>query len=225
MVTYSSLTTKSTSPLPGGGVTTYPPGCPGCGTSCPRPPFPTAYADNGAMVSIFNDVQSQLSSLFKPPATTTTKTTTKTTEPPKATATPRCTFGDNILYWRFGVYQISGWGGDKGQRPESPSDWAWCAFDLPFFMKEGCIKRAIKSAGGPQLACEGTEFNVPARLPAVPGDVNRTSYEDYYRNITDPALIEHHEYHAPEGWGDAGDATGTKTAPTEEMLLFEEASL
>ncbi|KAF6804936.1 hypothetical protein CSOJ01_09839 [Colletotrichum sojae] len=92
-------------------------------------------------------------------------------------------------------------------------------------MKEGCIDRAIKSTGGPQVACEGTGSNVLARLAAVSGDENGTGYEDYYRNNPDPALIEHHEYHAPERWGGRhGDATGTTTAPTEEMLPLGEAS-
>ncbi|KAI0376687.1 hypothetical protein F5Y04DRAFT_265840, partial [Hypomontagnella monticulosa] len=79
---------------------------------------------------------------------------------------------DNGLAMRLHIYDIRNWadkdGGKELHKQEKGCgaltfwDWtdatsengasAW--FDLPYFMKAGCVERAIKTAGGPDLQCK-----------------------------------------------------------------------
>lgn len=69
----------------------------------------------------------------------------------------------------FEVYNIKGWstdGGDKLHHEEKGcgalTGWSWsdkdsggqAYFNLPFFIKDGCVERAIASAGGPKISCK-----------------------------------------------------------------------
>ncbi|KAJ5020020.1 Killer toxin subunits alpha/beta [Colletotrichum sp. SAR 10_99] len=119
---------------------------------------------------------------------TSTKTTTPTTtvtvvvEP---TAKADCAYWITAFGWyTFEVYNIDGWSTDGGSRLKSEekgcgalTGWDWrertsskyagAYFNLPFFMKDGCVERAIVSAGGPKLSCEFTGYDIGvAFLPA-----------------------------------------------------------
>lgn len=92
-----------------------------------------------------------------------------------AAAVPRadCAFWDEALFWNFEVYNINGWAGDSGDSLHHQENgcgdltgWSWTTgdagndqhayFNLPFFIKAGCVERAIASAGGPSgLSCTG----------------------------------------------------------------------
>lgn len=82
------------------------------------------------------------------------------------------------------MYNIGGWGTDGGNRLRSEEQgcgaltgWDWrersstrfagAYFNLPFFISEGCVERAIVSAGGPKLFCQFTGYDIGvAFLPA-----------------------------------------------------------
>lgn len=49
---------------------------------------------------------------------------------------------------------------------EDDDHWAKVWFNLPFFMKEGCVERAIVSAGGPKISCEGSGIALKRRQEA-----------------------------------------------------------
>lgn len=80
-----------------------------------------------------------------------------------------------MLGWgyRFEVYNIKGWSADGGSGLHHQengcgalTDWSWsdetsggqAYFNLPFFIKDGCVERAIVSAGGPKISCKGHGF-------------------------------------------------------------------
>lgn len=87
-------------------------------------------------------------------------------------------------YYTFQVYNIDGWSTDGGARLKSEekgcgalTGWDWrertstafagAYFNLPWIMKDGCVERAIVSAGGPKLSCEFTGYDIGvAFLPA-----------------------------------------------------------
>jgi len=110
-----------------------------------------------------------------------------------AAAVPKgdCSFDNGVLYWVFYVYGISGstnWAGDSGDnlRREAsgcgaltgweyftgPDGLPQATFNLPFFMGEGCVERAIAQAGGPSgLSCHGANgkrhLELDARKPSL----------------------------------------------------------
>lgn len=80
-------------------------------------------------------------------------------------------------YYTFEVYNIDNWstdGGSKLKKEEKGcgalTGWTWnersstsfasAYFNLPFFMKSGCVERAIVSAGGPKLSCEFKGYDI-----------------------------------------------------------------
>lgn len=105
--------------------------------------------------------------------TTTTATTTTTKKPdPEPTPHAECDFWDEGWGWRFKIYNIRGWVKDGGKKLHKEEDgcatltgWDWndatddddayVWFNTDFFMKEGCVERAIVSAGGPKIKCDG----------------------------------------------------------------------
>lgn len=110
----------------------------------------------------------------KPPPTPTT--TNKATPPPAPSHRASCAFWDSIYAWTFEVYNIEGWAeGDHGQGLHDNEngcgaltgwDWheptgdkrAFVFFVLPFWMADGCVERAIASAGGPKIQCQKQPF-------------------------------------------------------------------
>lgn len=106
------------------------------------------------------------------PTTTTTPTSTTTEPEPDPKPHADCAFWDEGWGWRFEIYNIYGWAEDGGEKLHEEEDgyatltgWDWneatedeyayVYFNTDFFMKEGCVERAILSAGGPKISCEG----------------------------------------------------------------------
>ena len=92
--------------------------------------------------------------------------------PPKApppAATPvkpfiSCKIWYSILFWRFGINfttneaalhdAIKGCGAVTGWKVKPDVDGIfYVTFNLPLTLKNGCVERAIKSAGGPGISC------------------------------------------------------------------------
>ncbi|KAI0476854.1 class V chitinase Chi100 [Xylaria cf. heliscus] len=108
--------------------------------------------------------------------TTTTSTTitklppTTTTETVVATPTADCELWDAGLAYEIEIYNIDNWSTDGGAGlkkqeygcgavtgwdyvEETDTEYAHVWFYIDFFIKAGCIERAIASAGGPKLSC------------------------------------------------------------------------
>ncbi|KAJ9374868.1 CAZyme family GH18 [Paecilomyces variotii] len=85
-----------------------------------------------------------------------------------------CVFRDVAVAWAFEIYNIQNWATDGGKALHKQEDgcgaltgWKWheatdtelahVYFNLPYFIKDGCVERAIVSAGGPKLSCQGLE--------------------------------------------------------------------
>jgi hypothetical protein len=97
---------------------------------------------------------------------------------------------DNLLAWRFEIYNIENWVFDEGKEllrqekgcgkgggltswewhPATDTDPALAYFDLSFFIAEGCVERAIVSAGGPKIKCvhSGIKFGRDIQPPDPP---------------------------------------------------------
>ncbi|KAK8092913.1 glycoside hydrolase [Apiospora kogelbergensis] len=129
--------------------------------------------------------------------TTTKKRTTSTTtvvvpgpEPPRA----KCDYWYELSLLHFRVSAIKNWAvEDRGRGLHDNengcgalSGWSWYTltenrepvvdFDLPLFMKEGCVERAIASAGGPKIECKYNGF----KLESVDGEGQGTSPIPFY---------------------------------------------
>jgi chitinase len=105
-------------------------------------------------------------------SSTTTKPSSTAPPPPPPKPTPEATceyFYGGVLY-EFFIYYISGWDTDdlEGHLHDEENGcgaltgWDWdyahakdpsVAFNLPLFIKDGCVERAIVSAGGPKISC------------------------------------------------------------------------
>ncbi|KAJ8069027.1 hypothetical protein OCU04_002702 [Sclerotinia nivalis] len=103
---------------------------------------------------------------------TPTQSTSTTTSIVVVTPTADCAFWDEGWGYTFEVYNIEYWATDSGAslhkqedgcgaltgwkwNPETSTTFAYAYFNLPFFFKDGCVERAIVSAGGPKLSCKG----------------------------------------------------------------------
>ncbi len=89
------------------------------------------------------------------------------------------------------MYNINGWAGDGGDLLKTQekgcgglTGWEWhvdneryqhAYFNLPFTIKEGCVERAIKSAGGPGgLSCKGHGLKKRSEKPSMQGSSNQS---------------------------------------------------
>ena len=59
-----------------------------------------------------------------------------------------------------GCGALTGW----DWRGATPSSYPLVYFNLPFFIKSGCVERAIASAGGPQISCQAQGLDIKKRL-------------------------------------------------------------
>ncbi|KAH8733688.1 hypothetical protein BGZ61DRAFT_565756 [Ilyonectria robusta] len=130
-----------------------------------------------------------------PPSTLITSVTSVTPNPPPPpitvvvepdpTPTANCDFLVGGFYWYFVISNIRDWSQDGGKRLKNEeagcgamTGWhfteatgtqdASASFNLPYIMKAGCVERAIVSAGGPQLECDGHVFAKSANLATEP---------------------------------------------------------
>lgn len=200
-------------------------------------------------MSELNAVDAALSSRvredFDWPKTTTTMTTKPTTtttkEPPAPTPTADCMFWDNFFYYVFEIYNIDGWVTDGGKKlreeedgcatltgwdwhPADDDSYAYVFFNLDFFIKAGCVERAIVSAGGPKISCkgggiwwgEGAEVSKPRdRLMMEgqrkkPGTKSRPrpytkeemrEFERIYKELQPPTGNQTNHTYVPMDWG------------------------
>ncbi|KAI0430580.1 hypothetical protein F5Y09DRAFT_307300 [Xylaria sp. FL1042] len=102
-----------------------------------------------------------------------TTTTTPSSTTVTATATPAadCASWATDFFYIFEVYNIVDWATDGGSKLKKKEEgcgaltgWQWdgptskhyprAHFNLPFFIKSGCVEQAIVSAGGPKLSCK-----------------------------------------------------------------------
>ena len=115
-------------------------------------------------------------------------TITSTTVVAQATAaSATCEFWDQGWGWTFKVdnniaeWAADGGGGLHGQEKGcgALTGWAWVEasgptmrpaaawFNLPFLIKDGCVERAIVSAGGPKISCRAQGFGPPPGWPVA----------------------------------------------------------
>ncbi|KAL5342014.1 hypothetical protein BJX70DRAFT_405367 [Aspergillus crustosus] len=160
--------------------------------------FPTGFPSDAQLTAADEDVMSYLSEHFDLTTTTTTTrttttrttTTTTTTRTPDPTPTADCDFWDTILFYTFQIYNIDNWaeedGGDALEEEErgcgaiarwdwhdeTDDEYAWVEFTLPFFMAAGCVERAIVSAGGPRLECDGQGIGPTKRRLEIGDDLS-----------------------------------------------------
>lgn len=123
---------------------------------------------------VFDSIASEYDEWEKTADTAAPTTTTTTTTKPKPDPTPNadCAFWDKGWGWHYQIYNIRGWVDDGGESLHDEEDgcatltgWEWteatdnegamASFNTDFFMKEGCVERAIVSAGGPKIQCDG----------------------------------------------------------------------
>ncbi|KAI1108458.1 class 5 chitinase 1 [Nemania sp. NC0429] len=87
---------------------------------------------------------------------------------------------DEGYAYRFEIYNIAYWATDGGSKlhheekgcgaltgwkweSASPEHYPQVWFNLPLFIKAGCVERAIVSAGGPKLQCDGRGLDIKKR--------------------------------------------------------------
>jgi chitinase len=134
--------------------------------------YPTYLIAEDVASSLDSEVNSLVQSVFttsKPKPSTAPTSKPPSTTPPTASPTPTadCDFYDAYFFLVFQIYNIAGWMSDKGEalkKQESGcgglSGWTESApnreyiFDLTYFIKAGCVERAIVSAGGPKIECQ-----------------------------------------------------------------------
>ncbi|OKL59810.1 hypothetical protein UA08_04985 [Talaromyces atroroseus] len=138
-------------------------------------------------------------------------TTTTTLPPTTITVTPTptsatCYFWDEGWGYTFEVFGISGWVTDGGSSLHHQEDgcgaltgWSWTAatsttdayvyFNLPFFIKAGCVERAIVSAGGPKISCQGQGLakrreSLNVGVPPSFTEEENEAFKAFYANAT-----------------------------------------
>lgn len=149
-------------------------------------------------------------------------------------------------WYTFEVYNIDGWSTDDGGsrlkseekgcgaltgwdwRERTSSKYAGAYFNLPFFMKDGCVERAIVSAGGPKLSCDFTGYDIGvAFLPAKKRSTSEEIMEDLPelrqrqyvsdtpslpgRSTTQSTTYSQEPTYSPEPWGPGDTVTFTTT--------------
>ncbi|ATY65223.1 class V chitinase [Cordyceps militaris] len=153
--------------------------------------------------------------------------TTLSIQPATRTPYARCAISDSFLFWTFSVYDIEGWATDGGTKLHQEENgcgaltgWSWQAetdeksthvvFNLPFFIKDGCVERAIVSAGGPAISCEADElFQLHDRQDRAPATRETAS-----------AMATWSSRVAKMGSGKANDRPPPVPYTTEEMEAF-----
>ncbi|PNS16971.1 Endochitinase B [Sphaceloma murrayae] len=122
-----------------------------------------------------------------PPPTITTvipgpTVTVTVTAPAPPAPTADCVFWDYVFFLTFQIYNMGNWNFDDGSTLQKQIDgcgtitgWEFTPFDftgystalfnIDILLKAGCIERAIRSAGGPQIQC--TQIPIIAGPPAA----------------------------------------------------------
>lgn len=155
-------------------------------------PDPTAstvefidYVDDGtAAQAVFDAIGADYDEWLKTADAATTKKPDPTPAPEPVQPSALCGMWDAYIMWQFQIVAV-GWAEDGGKKLHkemsgcgSIATWDWqeahdgqaprVDFTLPFLMKDGCVERAIVSAGGPRIECEKMGA-MPIRRGASPG--------------------------------------------------------
>ncbi|KAF7948416.1 uncharacterized protein EAE97_003827 [Botrytis byssoidea] len=189
--------------------------------------------------SVDADVSSELADWF-PETATVTPVSTTTLPDVTVTVTPTptadCSFWDDGFFFLFEVYNINGWAtsdNGAGLREQETvcgalTGWDWHAaegggyasvyFNLPTILTAGCVERAIVTAGGPKLSCQGEgvpglrknkirkremtiqkpSFKAPSITPTYTSDASAShTYTPEYWNSTIPTAL----VNEPDGHG------------------------
>ncbi|KAI1123371.1 hypothetical protein F5Y10DRAFT_286254 [Nemania abortiva] len=179
-------------------------------------------------------------------------TSTTTLPPATATATPtaNCAYWIELLFYMFEVYNIADWATDDGSKLHGEekgcgalTGWEWHSatpenyprvyFNLPFFIKAGCVERAIVSAGGPKLQCEYRDLGFEKESKGgeeVGGDVaggqrSQVTVAASYRpptstpTYTYPASLTSTPLYIPMTWNGA-PVVLTSTFVSEQVLVL-----
>ncbi|KAM0427827.1 hypothetical protein ACHAPT_007284 [Fusarium lateritium] len=176
--------------------------------------------------------------------TSSTTSTTSTTETPTPDPTPTayCDIYAAGVMWYVEITRIAGWAEDGGDKLEDEeggcgamTGWYWygetkkwgtsVSFNLPFFIKEGCVERAIVSAGGPKLECDshpawevdnkklgGGAENKMAAVKMI--DPDEPAFPDRYIEAKKGSeekygTVSMEATYTPMSWGDIAQPTST----------------
>lgn len=132
---------------------------------------------------------------------------------------------DGIAY-EFEVYNIAGWASDDGASLHTQekgcgalTGWKFNAatssssgsayFDLPFFIKSGCVERAIVSAGGPKLSCSFQGYIFPP--PKKRQETTETTSLSYTPSYSYSSSYSSIPLYTPMTWPSASGNTVTFT--------------
>lgn len=146
------------------------------------------------------------------------------------------------MAYEFLIWNIAGWSTDGGDALHTQEDgcgaltfWTWtdatstedasADFDLPFFIKDGCVERAIVSAGGPKISCQGQGTEVfskkreeleqrrkAARANTGPTHHSLTQEQlDYLASYYGTADSANHSY-VPMDWSSASASMASTTS-------------
>lgn len=162
--------------------------------------FPSEFPSLDEMLSIDSIQGSAISSAFASVLGSTTSTATTAEASPTPTLRADCLIYDAEFFYGFSVINIEGWGDGDGARLHHEEDgcgaltgWVWrtaaenngdasAVFNLPFFIKDGCVERAIASAGGPKIKCKGGGLK-RSSLPGEIGGSEALKSQTYYTNL------------------------------------------
>lgn len=153
------------------------------------------------------------------------------------TPTAECYFWDEALYYTFEIFGIEYWATDGGASLHTQEDgcgdltgWAWTAatstedayvyFNIDFFIKAGCIERAIVSAGGPTISCRGQglgkrtlglEGRAGGGPPPTYSEEELLAFESYYASLN-----ETYSPYVPMSW----NATSQASPPIKFVYVY-----
>ncbi|KAH8421671.1 Glycoside hydrolase [Colletotrichum scovillei] len=158
---------------------------------------------------------------------------------PTPTPTADCAFWDSLVAWQFEIYNIEGWVTDGGKKLKEEeggcgamTGWNWeeatstrgaqVHFYLPFFMADGCVERAIVSAGGPKIPCKGSglgKIAAPSSQSGTPTSADpatKTKTVVYPSPMPLPTSFEDatpitHEPYIPMVWGSSNATASSST--------------
>ncbi|KAI1775411.1 hypothetical protein F4818DRAFT_416512 [Hypoxylon cercidicola] len=192
------------------------------------------------------------------PTTVVPSTSTTTLPVTTVTVTPTadCAFWDEGWGYRFEIYNIAYWATDGGRKLEHEEDgcgtitgWDWHSasssdfplvfFNIDFFIKAGCVERAIASAGGPKISCDGQGLDVKKRSGGSEEDEALGAYADREKRAavtvsasylppsstptyTYPASVTLTRTYVPMTWADADKqpVVLTSTLMSEQVVVF-----
>ena len=143
------------------------------------------------------------------------------------TPTAECYYWTIDLYYVFEIFNINYWTSDGGDILENQENgcgditgWEWTdatstedayvSFNIDFFIKAGCVERAIVSAGGPKISCQsqggGVSLKLKARsdnggpgIPPTYSEEEIEAFQSYYAGLN-----ETYTQYTPMNWADCG---------------------